>query len=44
MKRRGVPQASPGSTHEEPREVSRRLTSRQLTMIAIGGAIGTGLS
>ena len=35
MKPREVPQ--------EPRELARRLTSRQLTMIGIGGAIGTGL-
>jgi amino acid transporter, AAT family len=41
--KRGVAQASPGSPHGEPRELSRRLTSRQLTMIGIGGAIGTGL-
>ncbi len=38
-----VPQAAPGTAQNEPGELSRRLTSRQLTMIAIGGAIGTGL-
>ena len=31
------------SRDDEPRELARRLTSRQLTMIGIGGAIGTGL-
>lgn len=34
--------ASPG-TLSEPDELRRRLTQRQLTMLAIGGAIGVGL-
>src|SRR5215475_6742332 len=44
MNPRGTPQASPGSPpDDEHRELARRLTSRQLAMIGIGGAIGTGL-
>ena len=37
------PDVSTASPSQEPGELQRRLNSRQLTMIAIGGAIGVGL-
>ena len=37
------PQAATGSALEREQGLARQLTSRQMSMIAIGGAIGTGL-
>jgi amino acid transporter, AAT family len=36
-------EVSPSATSQNPDELRRRLTQRQLTMLAIGGAIGVGL-
>ena len=43
MSSSGFPQPNPENPETEPRQLARRLSSRQLTMIGIGGAIGTGL-
>ncbi len=38
-----IPAVAPGAIADGPHELSRQLTTGQLGMIAIGGAIGTGL-